>query len=62
MTARKIYFSEGKHQIDGIDITVDEVMQLLSSGMTIDYICDHFPQLEEEDIKACIDYALKNIQ
>jgi uncharacterized protein (DUF433 family) len=37
-------------------------MQLLSAGMDVDYISDHFPELTVEDINACIDYALKNIQ
>ena len=60
--ARHIYYAEGKHRIEGIDISVDEVMQLLSAGMDIDYISDHFPELTVEDINACIAYALKNIQ
>ncbi len=61
MSSKKIYFSEGKHRIETLDLTVEDVMQLLSSGMSIDYICDHFPLLNEADIKACIDYAQKNI-
>jgi len=62
MTAKKIYFDRGKHRIEDVDISVDQVMLLLSAGMDIDYIADHFPELSEEDIKACVDYALKNIQ
>jgi uncharacterized protein (DUF433 family) len=61
MPAKNIYFENGKHRIEALDISVEEVMQLLLSGMRIDYICDHFPPLNEDDIKACIDYAQKNI-
>ena len=61
MPAKNIYFAEGKHRIESLDISVEEVMQLLSSGMDINYICDHFPPLNEDDIKACIAYAQKNI-
>lgn len=61
-TARKLYFADGKHRIEGVDISVKEVMQLLSSGMETDTISDRYPQLSEADIKACIAYALKNIQ
>lgn len=61
MSRKEIYFVEGKHRIETVDIAVEDVMQLLSSGMSIDYICDHFPLLNENDIKACIDYAQKNI-
>ncbi|MDB4470880.1 DUF433 domain-containing protein [Deltaproteobacteria bacterium] len=61
MSSKKIYFAGGKHRIESLDITVEEVMQLLSSGMSIDYICDHFPLLNEADIKACIVYSQKNI-
>jgi uncharacterized protein (DUF433 family) len=61
MSTKNIYLAEGKHRIEALDITVEDVMQLLSSGMSIDYICDHFPLLNEADIKACIDYAQKNI-
>jgi uncharacterized protein (DUF433 family) len=59
MPAKNIYFADGKHRIETLDISVEEVMQLLSSGMDIDYICDHFLPLNEDDIKACIDYAQK---
>jgi uncharacterized protein (DUF433 family) len=61
MSAKNIYFADGKHRIEALDITVEEVMQLLSASMDIDYICDHFPPLNEDDIKACIGYAQKNI-
>ena len=59
MTCKNIHFAEGKHRIETLDITAEEVIKLLSSGMSIDYICDHFPLLNEADIKACIDYAQK---
>lgn len=62
MTAKKFYFARGKHRIEDVDITVDQIMQLLSAGMNVEYISDHFPELTPDDINACIAYALKNIQ
>ena len=59
--AKNIYY-DGKHRIEGVDISVDDVMQLLSAGMSVDYISDHFPELTVDDINACVAYALKNIQ
>ena len=61
MPAKNIYFSDGKHRIENLDLNVEDVMRLLSSGVDIDYIIDHFPPITEDDIKACIDYAEKNM-
>ena len=38
-------------------ITVYDVLDYLSSGMTHQEILDEFPYLREEDILACLSYA-----
>jgi len=62
MSAKRIYFENGSHRIDGVDITVDDVMVLLSNGMTAEQVEDRYPELDEADIKACIVYSLQNMQ
>ena len=47
----------GKPCIRGMRITVYDVLDYLSSGMTHQEILDEFPYLREEDILACLSYA-----
>lgn len=47
----------GKPCIRGMRITVYDVLDYLSSGMTHREILDEFPYLREEDILACLSYA-----
>jgi uncharacterized protein (DUF433 family) len=47
----------GKPCIRGLRITVYDVLEYLASGMTIDEILEDFPNLEKEDILACLSYA-----
>ncbi len=47
----------GKPCIRGMRITVYDVLGYLSSGMTFKEIIEDFPELTEEDIKACLAYA-----
>ena len=47
----------GKPCIRGMRITVDDVLDCLSSGMTHQEILDELPYLREEDILACLSYA-----
>ena len=47
----------GKPCIRGMRITVHDVLDYLSSGMTHQQILDEFPYLREEDILACLSYA-----
>lgn len=37
--------------------TVDDVLDYLASGMTVNEILDDFPYLIETDIRACLAYA-----
>ena len=47
----------GKPCIRGMRITVYDVLGWLASGMSIAEIIDDFPELTEEDIRACLEFA-----
>ncbi|MEX1122593.1 MAG: DUF433 domain-containing protein, partial [Balneolales bacterium] len=47
----------GKPTIRGMRITVADILQLLSGGMTIDEILADYPYLEYEDIKESLQYG-----
>jgi uncharacterized protein (DUF433 family) len=47
----------GKPTIRNMRYTVELILDLLSSGMTISEIIADYPALEEEDIKACLAFA-----
>jgi uncharacterized protein (DUF433 family) len=47
----------GKPCIRGLRITVYEVLDYLSSGMTHEEILQDFPYLTESDIRACLAFA-----
>ena len=47
----------GKPCIRGLRITVYDVLDCLSSGMTHEEILSDFPYLTEEDIRACLSFA-----
>jgi len=47
----------GKPCVRGMRITVYDVLGWLASGMTFSEIIEDFPELTEEDIKACLAYA-----
>lgn len=49
----------GKACIRGLRFMVSDVLGYLASGMTIEEILEEWPQLEKEDILACLDYAAK---
>ena len=52
----------GKPCIRGMRITVYDVLGWLASGMSITQIIDDFPELTEEDIKACLEFATDHNQ
>jgi uncharacterized protein (DUF433 family) len=43
--------------IRGLRITVYEVLEYLASGMSQEEILNDFPDLEAEDIRACLNFA-----
>jgi uncharacterized protein (DUF433 family) len=47
----------GKPCIRGLRIRVYDVLEYLASGMTEDEILSDFPDLEPEDIRACLEFA-----
>jgi uncharacterized protein (DUF433 family) len=47
----------GKPCIRGMRITVTDVLEYLASGMSIPAILTDFPELTEDDIRACLAFA-----
>ena len=47
----------GKPCIRGLRITVHDVLEYLASGMTEAEILADFPDLNQEDIRACLAFA-----
>jgi uncharacterized protein (DUF433 family) len=47
----------GQPTIRGMRITVSDVLSYLASGMSHEEILADFPNLTEEDIRACLSYA-----
>ena len=47
----------GKPTIIGTRITVFDVLNWVANGMTTNEIIDDFPEIDENQIKACLTYA-----
>ncbi|HKY55644.1 MAG TPA: DUF433 domain-containing protein [Anaerolineales bacterium] len=48
----------GKPCIRGTRITVTMILELIEDGLSFQQvIADYYPQLTEQDIKACLEYA-----
>lgn len=47
----------GKPTIRGMRITVEQILKALANGLTTDQLLEDFPNLEKDDIKACLFYA-----
>jgi uncharacterized protein (DUF433 family) len=47
----------GKPCIRGLRITVYDVLDYLASGMSPEQIVDDFPELEIDDVRACLAFA-----
>lgn len=47
----------GKPCIRGLRITVYDILEYLAAGMTVGEILEDFPELTQEDIKACLAFA-----
>jgi uncharacterized protein (DUF433 family) len=49
----------GKPCIEGTRITVQSVLELLNEGLSFSIIVqDYYPDLQIEDIRACLQYAI----
>jgi uncharacterized protein (DUF433 family) len=67
MDYRKIIMIEpgkrgGKPCIRGLRITVGDVLGWVAAGMSRKEIIEDFPDLTEEDIQACLEYAANREQ
>jgi len=49
----------GKPCIRGLRYPVTMIQELLASGMTTQEILSDYPDLEQEDISACLQYAAR---
>jgi uncharacterized protein (DUF433 family) len=47
----------GEPTIRGIRITVQDVLEYLASGMSVEGILSDFPELTRADIRACLAFA-----
>lgn len=51
----------GKPTIRGLRYPVENILELLASGMTIEELLEDYPDLEREDFLACLSYASRLI-
>ena len=51
----------GRPCVRGMRIRVIDVLDLLSAGLSMDRILDELPDLDKEDVKACLKYAITKI-
>lgn len=51
----------GRPCVRGMRIRVKDVLDMLAGGATPDEILRDFPDLEAEDIRACISYAARYV-
>ena len=49
----------GKPVIKGTRIPVDAIIRRLAEGMSLREILEEYPNLEEEDVKAALEYAAR---
>ncbi len=56
------YICHGKPIIRGMRYPVENMLELLASGMTIEELLEDYPDLERADFLACIAYAAKLTQ
>ncbi|WP_158861534.1 DUF433 domain-containing protein [Lunatibacter salilacus] len=52
----------GKPTIRGLRYPVENVLELMAAGMSIDELLADYPDLEREDFLACLAYASKLVQ
>lgn len=52
----------GKPIIRGMRIAVEHVLRMLAAGATTAEIVEHYPYLEEADVRACLVYARRVVE
>jgi len=56
---KKADICHGKPTIRGLRYPVDSMLDLMASGMSFDRILDDYPDLEKDDLLACLEYAAR---
>lgn len=51
----------GRPCVRGLRIRVTDVLELLAAGLSTEQILDELPDLEAEDIPACLNYAVRKL-
>ena len=51
----------GRPCIRNMRIRVSDALDLLAAGLTAEQILDELPDLEPEDIQACLQYAVRKL-
>jgi uncharacterized protein (DUF433 family) len=49
----------GRPCVRGIRITVTDVLELLAQGLTTEQVLKQMPDLEADDVRACLSYAAR---
>lgn len=52
----------GKPVVEGTRIPVEKIIHLLANGLGFGDITDEYPGLEEEDIRAALEYAAETLE
>lgn len=52
----------GRPTIRGTRLTVGNILDFLGAGDTVEDMLDEYPQLEREDVLACIRFALATVR
>ena len=52
----------GKPLIRGLRISVDQILKSLAAGIEKEELLSEYPDLESEDIKACLLYAAQLVE
>lgn len=52
----------GKPTVRGLRIGVDQILRSLSAGITETELLADYPDLESEDLRACLAYAAERIE
>jgi uncharacterized protein (DUF433 family) len=54
--------AHGKPTIRNMRYTIEGLLEYLAGGDTIEDLLKEFPDLEKEDIQACLQYAVLNMK
>jgi len=52
----------GKPTVRGLRISVDQILRSLAAGITHEELLRNFPELEKDDIHACLLYAADSLE